>query len=78
MFSTREKFLVLYTIGKTTKHNLKATLRLRNQEAKRENEEFVLLQKIIILKLSQIFVVCLEMSETLGLRILNLRQYEML
>lgn len=78
MFSTREKFLVLYTMGETTKHNSKATLRLRNQEAKRENEEFVLLQKIIILKLSQIFVVCLEMYETLGLRILNLRQYEML
>lgn len=65
-------------MGKTTKCDLKATLRLRNQEAKRENASFILSQKRMILKLSQIFVVHLVMSETLGLRILNLRHYELL
>jgi len=43
MFSTGEKFLVFFTVGKTTKCDLKATLRLRNQQAERENAAFLLL-----------------------------------
>lgn len=65
-------------MGKTTKCNLKATLRLRNQVAKRENAAFILLEKLMILHLAWAFVVQLKMSETLGLRVHIARQYELL